>query len=176
MARKATAVVEVEEEYEYEEGEKAGRRVLGPRGHLQADVKHVIDMVLEGTMEIEEGAKLTPHRVAALVAEYRTEQTGVEAEVPSTGAVSAVFQRWADNGIALFTDTPKAFKAYTAAAKKHGVQGLLDKKKAERRAVKAEERAALKAATAAEAGEPEEEAKPVKRAPRKRAAKKAVAS
>jgi hypothetical protein len=167
MARKATAVVEAEPEY-YEEGEKSGRRVLGPRGHLQTDVKKVIDMVLEGTMVIEDGAKLTPHRIAQLVADYRTKVTGVDAEVPSTGAVSAVFQRWADNGIALFYESPKAFKAYTAAAKKHGVQGLLDKKKEDRRA----ERARLKA----EANGEVVEAKPAKRAPRKRAAKKAAAS
>jgi hypothetical protein len=171
MARKATAVAEAEEVYEYEEGEKAGRRVLGPRGHLQTDVKKVIDMVLEGTMQIEDGAKLTPHRVAALVADYRTHETGVEAEIPSTGAVSAVFQRWADNGIARFHESPKAFKEYTAAAKKHGVQGMLDKKREERRA----ERARLKAE--ANGLVEEETPKPVKKAaPRKRAAKKAAAA
>lgn len=168
MARKATAVVEVEEEY-YEEGEKSGRRVLGPRGHLQTDVKKVIDMVLEGTMQIEDGAKLTPHRVAQLVADFKTHETGVEAEVPSTGAVSAVFQRWSDNGVARFHESPKAFKEYTAAAKKLGVQGMLDKKKEERRA----ERARLKAEAN---GLVEETPKPVKKAaPRKRAAKKAAA-
>lgn len=111
-----------------------------PRGHLAADVLAICKAYTAGKVKIEGDKPLTPHRVAKLVAE----RTGGEA--PSTGAVAAVFDRWAEYGFALFLDKPKAFKKFSAKGEKEGLEGIILGRRESRKAATAKERAARKAA------------------------------
>jgi hypothetical protein len=95
---------------------------------------------LAGKLKVDGDKPLTPHRVAKLVAA----RTGGEA--PSTGAVAAVFDRWAEYGFALFSDKPKAFKKFTAKGEKDGLDGILLGRREARKAATVKERAARKAA------------------------------
>lgn len=162
MPRKAAATAVVEEE----EVSPTVRRILGERGHLQESVQTVINGVLTGEIDPGEKKALTPHRVAKLVQEWKIEQGETDAELPSTGAVSAIFRRWESYGYAIFTSNPLAFQKYTAAGKRLGLGGLLSKRSEDRKKERAQVRAEA-------AGEPEP---PAKKAPRKRAAKKAAAT
>lgn len=164
MPRKAAATAVVEEEFEETEGTTT-RRILGDRGHLQDAVQTVINKVLTGEIVIADKKPLTPHRVARLIQEWKIDNGEKDAELPSTGAVSAMFKRWEEYGYATFTQNPLAFKAYTAAGRRHGLEGVLAKRAETRKA----ERLAAKAEAA---GEP----LPAKKAPRKRAAKKVAAT
>lgn len=107
-----------------------------PRGHLAADVLTICKAYSNGKLKVEGDKPLTPHRVAKLVAE----RTGGDA--PSTGAVAAVFDRWAEYGFALFSDAPKAFKKLTAKGEKDGLDGIILGRREARKAATVKERAA----------------------------------
>lgn len=116
------------------------RRTLGGRGHLAADVEKILRKAEAGTLKGIEGP-LTVHKVRALI----TNEIG---ENPSTGAVSAVFDRWAEKGYIKVEDKPMAFKAYGAkwtAAK----GGSLDKFLTVEKEARAKAKAADKATAAA---------------------------
>lgn len=93
-----------------------GRR---PRGWLEADVKRVCDQWITGEIRLEGDPPLTPHRAGMLVKKMDELD-----EAPSTGAVAAVFDRWAKIGFAEFTTNPRAFKDYTEQGRTRGLAAL----------------------------------------------------
>lgn len=112
------------------------------RGDLEHDVKLTCDKFVTGTLVLPEGQTLTPHRIAKHIKESDSLD-----EAPSTGAVAAVLDRWAnDYNFAVVNDKPKAFVDYTDAGRAEGLTALKQKahdaKKAARAAAKAAEAAA----------------------------------
>ena len=107
-----------------------------PRGWLEVDVKKVTDQFVTGEIKVENGQFLTPHRISRLV-----QSLDSLPEPPSTGAVSAVLNRWVKLGFAQTNDKPYAFVDYTQAGREHGLTAL----KAQRSAALKQERAAAKA-------------------------------
>lgn len=85
-------------------------RARSERGALESQVEALVKKY-DGT-----GVVLTPHKVAHLLAE-----DGVRDKAPSSGAVSAVFDRWKACGAATFSTKPYAFTEFTAAAKADGI-------------------------------------------------------
>lgn len=116
----------VDEEIEEDEGVASGAN-RRPRGWLMEDVKVVCDLWVTGELKIKDGLPLTPHRAAMAVKEV----DGLE-RAPSTGAVQAVFKRWAKLGFATFQRDPFAFTGYTEEGQLLGLRGLQQKRKAER--------------------------------------------
>ena len=105
------------------------------RGALEESVLAITDLYEDGKVDLPEGKTLTPHTIANLIAE----KEGLE-KPPSTGAVNAVLKRWDENyGFALTHDKPYAFKRYSAAGKKQGLEALKEK---HREKIKAERAAA----------------------------------
>jgi len=109
------------------------------RGLLEADVKHVTDAFSEGKLQLGDGELLTPHRIVTKMVEMESLDTK-----PSAGAVTNIIRKWIEIGFASAHPKPLAFKAYTAAGKKEGLDSL--KAKAKAKAKKAKE-AAKSAAT-----------------------------
>lgn len=99
-----------------------------PRGWLESDVKRLLERVRSGEIATPDGG-LTPHRVAALLAEVE----GLDSK-PSTGAVAAIFDRWEKIGAAVFASGPRRFEDFTDAAKAAGIDAL----KAQARAARAD--------------------------------------
>lgn len=108
-----------------------------PRTDLEPDVKAITDAFV--TEEITVEGDLTPHKVAKLVGERRA-AAGGDGKAPSSGAVSAVFERWEKYNFAVIQAKPYAFLDYTDEGRTHGLS-----------AMKAKHREALKAAKAANA-------------------------
>lgn len=117
---------------------------------LQNEVLTIVEQITTGEIELPAGKHATPHIVSKIVA------TRVGGDAPSTGAVAAVFIRWQKLGFILVNEKPFAFKAFSAAGKKLGLQGMKDELKAKR----SKERAAAKAA--ADAAKPAKAAKATK--------------
>lgn len=108
------------------DGEKATRTPGGERGWLATS----IDRVLR-----REGASMTVSDIAAQV-------VNVHGDHPSSGAVAAALNRWAEQGyIEVTKDRPMAFKKFT---KKYQSKSLADFLEDQRTARKSE-RAAAKA-------------------------------
>lgn len=105
------------------------------RGALEAKVIEIVEAYEAGKFEVASGKTLTPHRIATEIA-VRTK----DEYQPSTGAVSAVLDRWVEYGYALAHPKPFAFKSISARGKKEGLDALKakhrDKLKAERAAAK----------------------------------------
>lgn len=99
---------------------------------LEEMVRAITDEFVSGHIQLEDGKRLTPHKIASLIAT----KYGVKA--PSAGAVTANLKRWADIGFITYTDSPFAFKGYTDAGTTQGLAAL----KATGRAAKAAARKA----------------------------------
>lgn len=102
---------------------RASRR---DRGALEASVKQVCDSWLMGTFELQEGQYLTPYRIGRRIKD-------VEGRSVSTGAVSAVIERWIKWGVAeepMASDPatgnkiPRHFAGYTQQAAERGIDAL----------------------------------------------------
>jgi len=123
-----------------------------PRGWLESDIEKLIKAIQSGEVTIDPvGAPLTPH----LLSKTLTNVEGL-AKAPSTGAVSAVLDRWVNVGAAETSSRPYAFVDFTPQAKEHGIAGLKqaikDQRKAEKQAQKdADTEAAKQAAIEAAA-------------------------
>ena len=129
---------------------------------LAKEVQKILDAYENGKMKVEEGRTLTPSLIANAV-QHRKKMDAP----PSTGAVTAVLDRWADYGYITLHPKPKAFKAFTAAGKRDGLAALKEKHTSAKRA----------ATAAAKGSKPKAPAKKkaAKKAPAKKAAKKTAA-
>lgn len=146
---------ESETETEAESESKAGDKIpkRAPTD-LEGDVLTAIKHVTQGTIQLPDDKKLTPHTVAKLVENDRGDDQPV-----STGAVSDCFKRWEKLGFIELDEKPIAFASFVAGDSKE----YLDDLKVARREKLAADRAAAKAAKAAEkeaekateSGEPE---------------------
>lgn len=116
-----------------------------PRGWLETDIERLLGAIETGEVPITEGQKLTPHFIAKKLTEVES-----LAKEPSTGAVSAVFDRWVKIGAANMAEKPYAFLSFTPAARTEGIAAL----KAQVKEAKKEAAAAAKAAAAPEVVEP----------------------
>lgn len=117
---------------------EVGEKVRRGNGILEKLIKSVTDAYAQGLITVEDGAPLTPYRIARII----DERTGTKT---STGAVTECLKRWRDIGFAELAsgdDTPMAFAGYTDAAREHGLSAL----KARSRAAKKEAKAAATAA------------------------------
>lgn len=103
-----------------------------PRTDLEPEVKKVTDAFVTGSITLGEGEFLTPHRIG----KYVQQNLGSE-KAPSTGAVSAVLDRWAGIGFATLVEKPKAFGDYTDAGREKGLSALKAEAVAARKAAKA---------------------------------------
>lgn len=112
------------------------KRERAARTDLEPEVKAVTDDFVTGKITLAEGESLTPHRIAKEVQQRR----GAE-KAPSTGAVSAVLDRWEGIGFATLSPKPKAFGDYTDAGREKGLSALKAEASAARKAAKAEAKA-----------------------------------
>lgn len=119
------------------------------RGMLEADIKRVCDAYITGQYKVPDDKPLTPYRAAQALKDI----DGLDPDtVPSSGAVDAVFDRWAEIGFAEFTHKPFAFADYTEDARTVGLAELHRRDAATRAAAR---KAALGAETqAAQEGTP----------------------
>jgi hypothetical protein len=99
------------------DGEKVTRNKLGPSGWLQEAILKVCTDFADGKVDTE-GKPLTPHRIAKLV-----EAAGNP--LPSSGAVAACLARWDEYGFAVLNEKPVAFKRFTPAGKKKGLETMV---------------------------------------------------
>lgn len=120
------------------------------RGELEADVKVICDQFVTGAIALGEGEFLTAHKIANRVKELRALE-----DPPSSGAVTAVLERWAEVGYATLNEKPKAFSDYTDAGRTEGLTALKAKRAEEKRSERAATKLANKAAAAAAAPAPE---------------------
>lgn len=102
------------------------------RGLLEADVLTVTDKFVQGKLNLEDDKPLTPHRIARLI----QKQDGLD-EPPSTGAVSAVLDRWNKYGFANVSTKPTAFQSYTDAGVNEGLTALKEQHSAKLKAQRA---------------------------------------
>lgn len=87
-----------------------------PRGYLELDVDLICQEYEAGEHKLPEGKFLTPYRVGTLL----IAETDGERKRPSTGAISAVFDRWEDEGYAEFRREPYAFLRFTTLGRLSG--------------------------------------------------------
>lgn len=112
------------------------------RGWLEALVEKLLKNIKSGALVVDD-ALLTPH----FVSKKLTEVEGLP-KAPSTGAVSAVFDRWVKIAAATMQEHPYAFIDFTDDAKVNGIAAL---KAAGKAAVSAKRKAEKEAKAAAEA-------------------------
>ena len=118
-------------EVEAEAAPEAEKPKRAPRTDLEPEVKKVTDAFVTGAITLEDGEFLTPHRIAKFVqANLGTEKA------PSTGACSAVLDRWEGIGFATLVAKPKAFGDYTDAGREKGLSALKAEAAAARKAAK----------------------------------------
>lgn len=98
-------------------GTKVTRNKLGKTGWLQEAILKVCTDFADGKVDTE-GKPLTPHRIAKLV-----EAAGNP--LPSSGAVAACLARWDEYGFAVLNEKPVAFKRFTPAGKKKGLETMV---------------------------------------------------
>lgn len=103
-----------------------------PRGFLEADIKRVCDAWVTGEYVVVGEKPLTPYRAALALKEM--DQLD---EAPSSGAVSAVFDRWVEIGFMEASRKPYAFAGYTEAARTKGLAALHKEWRERKRAAKA---------------------------------------
>lgn len=111
------------------------------RGGLEALVIDVCNDYCTGKIKVDDAA-LTPHRIAAEIARKNSLD-----KPPSTGAVSATLDRWADIGFAEIAPKPKAFVDYTDAGRTDGLDSLKAAFSAAKREAKAKEKSKAKGKT-----------------------------
>ena len=97
------------------------RNKLGPNAWLQDAILKVCEDFAAGKLDLE-GKTLTPHRIASLI-----ETPNEPGKHPSSGAVSAALDRWVGYKFITVHEKPKAFKAFTAAGKKEGLEAMVKK-------------------------------------------------
>lgn len=118
-AKKAAAKKAAEKK---EDGEKQTRRPGGERGWLAAE----IDKVLR-----KEDASMSVNDIVSKV-------TNVHGEHPSSGAVSAALQRWAEQGyIETTAGRPLSFKKFTRKYAQKTLADFLEDQREERRKARA---------------------------------------
>lgn len=114
------------------------------RGLLEADVKNVTDLFVQGQLELPEGVTaLTPHFIGLAIKNI----DGLES-APSTGAVAAVLNRWEEIGYAVLSEKPRAFAGYTEEAGTLGLAALKERNKTGKRDARRAAREAEAAAAA----------------------------
>ncbi len=123
--------------------EASAPKVHRGRGGLEAEVKRICDEFVTGKFALPEGEVLTPHFIAKRI----KEDEGTD-EAPSTGAVAAALDRWAEIGFAEITEKPKAFVDYTEAGRDQGLTTLKAASAERKRAIRSAAKAAEKAASA----------------------------
>lgn len=128
------------------EGDSAEAKARRGRGELEADVKTICDQYVTGGLVLPEGDHLTAHKIANNIKALHT-----LTEPPSSGAVTAVLERWKEIGYADLNDKPKAFKDYTDAGRTEGLTALKAKAAEEKRANRAATKLAAKSAAPAPA-------------------------
>lgn len=124
-----------------EDGSMILRRTLGERGHLANEVEKILRQFEGGKLSGVE-APLTVHKVRSMI-------TNSLGENPSTGAVSAVFDRWAAEGYIKMSDKPKSFISFGTkwqAAKGGSLAGFLTSVKENKAKERAKNKAAAKSA------------------------------
>jgi hypothetical protein len=112
-------------------GDAAETKVRAERTDLEGDVKAVTDDFTTGAFKIEEGEALTPHAIAKEIGKRR----GAE-KPPSTGAVSAAFDRWKKIGFAVIEEKPKRFVDYTEEGRANGLSAMKEQAAAAKKAAK----------------------------------------
>lgn len=132
------------------EGDSAEAKARRGRGELEADVKTICDQYVTGGLVLPEGDHLTAHKIANNIKALHT-----LAEPPSSGAVTAVLERWKEIGYADLNDKPKAFKDYTDAGRTEGLTALKAKAAEEKRANRAATKLAAKSTAPDTASTPE---------------------
>ena len=80
-----------------------------PRGYLALDVDIALREYVEGKHPIPEGKYLTPYRVGTIL----INDTDGAWKRPSTGAISAVFDKFSDAGYIECRREPHAFVGFT---------------------------------------------------------------
>lgn len=124
-----------------EPAEPAEAKARRGRGALEADVKTVCDQYVTGGLVLADGDHLTAHKIANNIKTMHS-----LSEPPSSGAVTAVLERWKEIGYANLNDKPKAFTDYTDAGRTEGLTALKAKAAEEKRATRAAAKLASKAA------------------------------
>lgn len=80
-----------------------------PRGYLETDVDIALREYADGKHALPEGKFLTPYRVGTIL----IEDTDGERKRPSSGAISAIFDRFSDAGYIECRREPYAFVKFT---------------------------------------------------------------
>lgn len=111
------------------------------RGELELAVKAVTDALENGSLTLDDGEFLTPHRIATKIKENETRTV-------SAGAVAAILNKWFEIGYAKLNQKPVAFVGYTEDAFNVGLQGLKDRVKDAKKAARADAKAAAAPAEA----------------------------
>lgn len=100
------------------------------RGELEAQVKKVTDhYTLNGSLPSGETAPATAWRICNAI-------KAMFGSMPSTGAVSAVLDRWEAIGFATMSAKPRAFADYTQKGRDLGLGACHDAARAERKKLK----------------------------------------
>ena len=80
-----------------------------PRGYLETDVDLALRDFVAGEYNLPEGKFLTPYRVGTRL----IDETNGDRKRPSTGAISAIFDRMSDAGYIECRREPYAFVKFT---------------------------------------------------------------
>lgn len=102
-----------------------------PRGWLETRIEEILKGIAAGGIAVPDGQLLTPHFLAKKLAELDATKE------PSTGAVSAVFDRWVKCGAAVMAEKPYRFDGFTHAATEQGIPALKAATKAAKKAAAA---------------------------------------
>lgn len=89
------------------------------RGQVESAVKRITDAFMSGKIETPDGRPLTPYICAKMI----QENDGLDV-MPSSGSVSAVFDRWKAIGFAKIGGKPFAFTGYTVKGLELGLAEL----------------------------------------------------
>lgn len=114
------------------------------RGLLESDIKRVCDAYVTGQYKVPGDKPLTPYRAGLALQEMDQLE-----RAPSSGAVSAVFDRWVEIGFMEAGRKPYCFKDYTEAGRSDGLAALHRRDAAHRKAAR---EAARQAEQSAEVG------------------------
>lgn len=115
------------------------------KGWLQEAILKVFEAVEAGKIKLDEGKTLTPTACAKIIAKTK-KVGGKPVDQPSSGAVSACYDRLADYGLIKLHDKPKAFAGFTAKGKKESAESAVLARREERKAQTAANKPAKKAA------------------------------
>lgn len=90
-----------------------------PRGGLEADVKHVVDLYAAGAWRTKGNKPLTAYRIACEI----KDQDQCES-LPSSGSITAILRKWEEIGFIETSSPPYSFRRYTAEGMKLGLSAM----------------------------------------------------